>query len=227
MSRSSACRPPAGLDLDAGARRGTLSATREGHAFDGSHAWSQLAVLQFALHFKLETAQPNSTMARTPWLRIAGISLPPLLLTLWLSVPALQPGKQFVQGELRQAEACLIMCAKVAQIEESRLGCRIDLLGAPYDCPARLLRPGPVAATYVTFPSAAGLLGLAPLSGTLVKLESNGQVVYARSVSQLAWAAMYGGWLFHAIYWPIAGLIIWRRPNSKFSKRVTWSEDAQ
>ncbi len=74
------------------------------------------------------------------------------------------------------------------------------------------------------FPSLASAFGLAPLQGTITKLELGGKVVYARTKSQLVWSALYGGWVFHAIYWPIAGFSIWRWPQSRFSKRATWSE---
>ena len=30
---------------------------------------------------------------------------------------------------------------------------------------------------------------------------------------QQVWAELYGGWVFNAIYWPIAGLAIWRWPR--------------
>jgi hypothetical protein len=33
--------------------------------------------------------------------------------------------------------------------------------------------------------------------------------------------------VFHAIYWPIVGFIIWRWPNSRISKRATWQDYAE
>ncbi len=38
---------------------------------------------------------------------------------------------------------------------------------------------------------------------------------------------MTGGWLFHALYWPLAGLLLWRWPSSALARRlwarITWS----
>jgi hypothetical protein len=147
-----------------------------------------------------------------------------VLLSLWLTIPALQPAKQMVTGQLGATKSCLIVCAEVIQVADRRLGCNVDLLGVPYACRAKLLQPGQAVATYVALPSAARLLSLADTDGTLLRLERDGAVIYSRSIAQQAWSALYGGWIFHAIYWPIAGLIIWKWPSSRFSRRVQWKD---
>ena len=163
---------------------------------------------------------------KTPWLRIAGVSTPPLLLALWLSVPLLQPARQTVAGPAESAQACLVFCAQVLKVGPAMLSCRADFLGTPYDCRNKLLQPGAVTAEYAALPSLAALLGLAPTQGTLLRLRRDGEVVFSRSVSQQVWAALYGGWVFNALYWPLAGLVIWRWPQSRMARRITWKDDA-
>jgi hypothetical protein len=158
-------------------------------------------------------------------LRVAVVSAPPLLATLWLSVPAWQPQPVVVSGTLKAGHACLGLCAEVVAVEGLRLACNADLFGVPYDCPARLLAPGPVTASYAPLPSVAGVLGLAPTAGVLTRLEREGQLVHRRSVRQLVWSALYGGWVFNAVYWTLAGLVIWLWPQSRFSRRVTWQDE--
>ena len=159
-------------------------------------------------------------MSKTPWPRIATATLPPLLLSVWLSVPAFQPAKQVATGDLSAAKSCLVFCAEVVHVDQRRLGCNVDFIGVPYGCRSKLIQPGVVTATYTQLPSVARLFGLAVTDGTLVRLERNGEILYSRSIAQQAWDALYGGWVFHAIYWPIAGLIIWRWPAWRFSRRI-------
>lgn len=158
------------------------------------------------------------------WLRILAVSAPPVLVLLSLTLPALQPKTQTITGALVRTQACLVICADVARVGDLVLGCRVDLLGAPYACSPRVLAAGPATVQFATFPTLAGLFGQAPVHGTVTRVERDGQVVYARTVAQLVWSALYGGWLFHAVYWPIAALVIWRWPQSRFSRRATWSE---
>lgn len=161
---------------------------------------------------------------RTPWLRIAGVSLPPVLLALWLTLPAFRPQPVQAEGRLQRAEACLGWCADVIAVGELRLACRVDFLGLPYDCAERLLQPGAVSVSYAPMPSLAGLLGRAPTAGVVTRLERDGELVFRRSITSQVWAALYGGWVFNALYWPIAGLVIWRWPRSRFARRVTWAD---
>lgn len=167
-------------------------------------------------------------MARTPWGRIALVVAPPALVSLWLATPALQPAPLRVSGPLVAAEACLSagmqVCRPVLAVRELRLSCGYDFIGLPVACRERLREAGEVQATYVPLPSAAGLLGRAPVQGTLLRLERGGETVYRRSLQAQVWAAVYGGWLFHAIYWPIAGLVIWRWPGSRWARRAQWQD---
>lgn len=168
------------------------------------------------------------------WVRAMGFWLPPLAVSLWLTFPALQPAAQAVRGPLAATEACLLKlaCGSALKVGDTVLGCQFDLLGAPYDCRRRLLESaaagvaGDVVAEYRALPSLARAVGLAPTAGVLTRLEIGGQVVHRRNVAALVWQGLYGGWLFHAVYWPIVGLILWRWPESRFARRVTWA-DAQ
>lgn len=174
------------------------------------------------------TAESNTAGAAvpvpTPWLRIFMVAAPPALLSLWLSVPLFQPAVQTLSGRLEVARVCLVKCADVIRLGDVHLGCQVDLLGVPYSCRARLLQPGEVTLRYAAMPSVASVLGLAPTAGTLLRLEREGQVVYARSLAQQVWASLAGGWVFHAVYWPIAGLVIGFWPGSRFARRVTWAD---
>jgi len=169
----------------------------------------------------LNEPKPVALEQPVPWLRVAVASLPPLLVSMWLSIPALQPTPQDVRGTAAAAEACLLVCARVVQVGDLKLACTVDLLGVPYDCRGRLAGPGEVTARYATLPSLAGLIGHAPTQGTLLRLEREGRVVYARSVAQHVWSALYGGWVFHAVYWPVVGLIAWRWPASRIGRRFS------
>jgi hypothetical protein len=157
-------------------------------------------------------------------LRIAALAAPPLLMTLWTTVPALQPAPQTITGAVSKAEVCLITCAQVIAVGNEKLACQADFLGAPYSCRDRLLASGDATVKYVKFPSLARAIGLAPTTGVLVRMEREGKTMFAKSVSSHAWGALYGGWVFHAFYWPIVGLIIWKWPNSRVSRRVTWED---
>ncbi len=166
-------------------------------------------------------------MSRVPALRIVAVSLPPVVVALWLSIPALQPNKQFAQGRSAATTTCLVVCAEVLEVSGITLGCNIDFLGVPYSCQRKVLQSGDAIATYVSLPTVAGIFGRAATDGTLLRLESGGAVVYSRSVAQQVWGAMYGGWVFNAVYWSIAGLIIWLWPKSRFSKKATRDERVQ
>jgi hypothetical protein len=166
------------------------------------------------------------------WIRAMGFWLPPLLVSAWLSIPALQPAPQTLRGPLGSTEACLLKlaCGQVLAVGDARIGCQFDLLGAPYDCRRRLreLPAGTEAvATYVPLPSLARLAGVAPTAGVLTRLEAGGEALHRRSVSSLVWQGLYGGWLFHAVYWPLVGLVIWRWPNSRLARRATWADVTQ
>lgn len=154
------------------------------------------------------------------WWRVVLAGCLPMLVSLWLSLPALRPQPVEVRGAVEPIELCLGLCARGLAIGGQRLVCNADLLGVPYDCRDRLLIPGEATARYVVLPSLARMIGLAPATGVLTRLERDGQVLFSRSAQQHVWHAIYGGWVFHALYWPIVGLIIWRWPGSRFSRRV-------
>jgi hypothetical protein len=157
------------------------------------------------------------------WLQVVLLSAPPLLVWAWLLVPSLQPKPQHLAGPIRAAEACLVgWCRPVVSVGSVALSCQSDLLGAPYACPDRLLASGVGTAKYFVHPTVSGLLGLAPTAGVLIELERDGQVVFRRSIRGQVFASMYGGWAFHAIYWPIVGFVIWRWPHSRISRRAQW-----
>jgi hypothetical protein len=166
-------------------------------------------------------AEPRE-LDRGLWLRVVGLSAPPILLWLWLLVPAFQPVPERVAGAIRPTEACLGYCRPVVAVGAMALSCQADLLGLPYACASRLLTPGEGTATYFRMPTLGGLLGLAPTAGVLLELERDGQVVYRRSIRSQVMASIYGGWGFHAVYWPLVGLIIWRWPDSRISRRAQW-----
>jgi hypothetical protein len=90
-----------------------------------------------------------------------------------------------------------------------------------------LTEPGSATITYSPIPSLARLVGLAPTEGVLLRMERNGERVFARSFSSQVWAGLYGGWVFHAVYWPLMGIAIWLWPNAWFSRRATWSDYQQ
>jgi hypothetical protein len=154
------------------------------------------------------------------WWRVVLAGCLPMLVGLWLGIPTLQPKPVEVRGAVEPVALCLGLCAQGLAIGGQRLVCKADLLGVPYDCRERLFVGGEATARYVALPSLARLLGQAPATGVLTRLEHNGQVLFARSARQHVWQAIYGGWVFHAIYWPIVGLIIWRWPGSRISRRV-------
>jgi hypothetical protein len=169
-----------------------------------------------------DTPHDDRPMHRRFALRIVALSAPPLLLWLWLLVPMWQPAPVKVTGPIQQTEACLGLCQPVLSVGPVALSCQADLMGFPYACPPRLLQAGTGSATYFVFPSLGGLLGLAPTAGVLLELERDGQRVFRRSVRAQVFASIYGGWAFHAVYWPVVALIIWRWPNSRVSRRAQW-----
>lgn len=172
-------------------------------------------------------AQPPA--ARVPWLRIAVAGGLPLVVTLALYLPALKPRVQMLEGRADAAEACIgPLCAQVLRVQPAGaaagpgklLACRADLLGVPYDCRAAWLEPGPVRARWAALPSLAGVLGLAPTAGVLVELERDGRRVFRRPVDQQVWQALYGGWVFHALYWPAVALAWWLWPTTGLGRRL-------
>ncbi len=154
------------------------------------------------------------------WLRIAIAGLLPMLVSLWLSIPAFQPLPQIIQGHSTPAEVCLVKCANVLSVQGVLIGCKADLLGVPYSCREQLLAPGDARVTYAKLPSLASLLGFARTSGTLVRLERDGQLIYSRSVTDQVWAAIYGGWVFNTVYWPLVALIGWLWPQSYAARKL-------
>jgi hypothetical protein len=169
-------------------------------------------------------ADTSPSLNRRYALRIAGVVALPVLMTLWTSIPALQPKPIVIAGEIKRGEACLITCAPVIEIGDKKIACKTDLLGVSYDCRKRLTESGAATITYSPIPSLARLVGLAPTDGVLLRMEKNGERVYSRSFSSQVWAGLYSGWVFHAFYWPLMGIVIWLWPNSWFSRRVTWSD---
>jgi hypothetical protein len=81
-------------------------------------------------------------------LRIAAVASPPVALTLWSALPALQPAPQTVTGVVSRAEVCLITCAPVVAIGNERLLCQADFLGAPHPCRERHMTPGEATVRY-------------------------------------------------------------------------------
>jgi hypothetical protein len=157
-------------------------------------------------------------------LRIAAVASPPLLLTLWSAIPALHPEPKTITGNVSRADVCLITCAPVVAIGDQRLLCRADFLGAPHACRERHMVGGEATVRYSSFPSLASFVGLSPTTGVLLRMERGGERTFRKSLSAHAWSALYGGWVFHAVYWPIMGLIIWLWPKSWLSRRVTWED---
>lgn len=154
------------------------------------------------------------------WLRYPVAALLPVAVSLWLSTPSVQPKPKVIEGNVTREHACLIKCADVLGVEGLLIGCKVDLLGVPYTCRDNLLQSGVARVTYAAIPSLASLLGFARTSGTLVRLERDGQVVYSRSVSSQVWSALYGGWVFHAVYWPLVALIVWLWPTSYAARKL-------
>ncbi len=173
-------------------------------------------------------------------LRILVVSAPPALLTLWLALPALHPPPMQLQGQAAAQRACVgPWCAEVLTVAGQPLSCRVDFIGLPGDCwlrrsdrrgpPSTLLDPAlPVTAQVVRLPSLLSAVGLAPTEAVLLRLDQGGERLFRRSLQSHAWMAMYGSWLFHAVYWPLAGLLLWLWPRSGVARRVwarlTWSE---
>jgi hypothetical protein len=154
------------------------------------------------------------------WFRFGIAGLLPILVSLWLSIPTFQPKLQFVQGPATQANVCLIKCADALSVQGILVGCKVDLLGVPYSCRDKILEPGEAQVTYAKLPSLASLLGFARTSGSLVRLERDGQLIYSRSVSSQVWSALYGGWVFNAVYWPLVALIVWLWPESYAARKL-------
>jgi hypothetical protein len=172
--------------------------------------------------------------------RIALVSLPPLLLAMWPLVPALRPAVLEIEGPAAPQRDCVgPFCGERLAVAGRSMACRIDFIGLPDDCrlqapagralPAQALQAGlPVQARFAEVPTLRSLLGLAPRDAVLLRLQQGERVLLRRSLHAQAWAALYGGWLFHAVYWPLVALLMWRRPQSRLSQRlwarITWTE---
>ncbi len=165
-------------------------------------------------------------MAARIWPSIVAVSLPPLMISAWLAVPALRPKPIQVSGLLQRQEVCFLTCASVWAVGSVRLSCKADFVGVPHACPEAAVKPVESQLSYIWVPSIAGLLNLAPTRGVVTRIEQDSRLVFGNSASRQIWQALYGGWVFHAIYWPIAGLVVWRWPHSRFSRRVTWQQGA-
>jgi hypothetical protein len=175
------------------------------------------------------SAPAQAPSHRTPWARIVFMGALPLVVTLWLSVPAFQPQPIELRGAATRSQACLwFWCADVLQVGSTKLACQADLIGVPYSCRSKLLQSGDAVVRYAPLPSLAGWLGLAPTEGLLLRLERDGQLVSSRSLHQQVWQALYGGWVFHMVYWPLVGFLAWRWPRSAWVQRIwqraTWSD---
>ncbi len=181
-------------------------------------------------------------------LRVAAVSALPMLVTLTLMWPALWPAQQRLAGTAKATEACVWRwCGEVVQIEGRPLACRLDLIGLPADCrlrnapdagnrsatpAARLGEAGlPVEATVQPLPSLLSVLGLGATDGLLLRLDHGEQTLFRRSLRQHAWGALYGSGVFHAIYWPLVGLVLALWPGSALSRRlwarITWTKPAR
>lgn len=163
-------------------------------------------------------------MTRTPWLRVLAIALPPLVFALWFLVAFLDLPTTTVKGRVSVTRYCLAGCGEVLQVEGRLLGCEADLSGLSFACRGTPLAEGEVVATFVRLPSLASWLGMSRISGTVLKIDRGADRVYERSVSGIVWDTVKRPSLFHLIYWPLAGLIIWRWPGSRFSRRVMWRD---
>lgn len=155
-------------------------------------------------------------------MRVAVLALPPVLLWLWLLFPGLQPERQRLSGVIASAQVCLGWCEPVVSIGGTPVSCEADFVGLPSACPSALLQPGAGSASFFYMPSLAAVLGLAPTAGVLLELERDGAQVFRRSFRSQVLAGLYASWGFHALYWPLVALVIWRWPRSRFSRRVTW-----
>ena len=158
-------------------------------------------------------------MPHSSELRIAALASLPVAIAVWLSIPAFQPAPQVHQGTAGQATICLGLCSQALAVGNLVLACKADLLGVAYSCNERIVTAGSVEVTYVRLPSLASLLGLSRTDGTLLMLKRDGKTVYSSSISQHVWQSLYGGWVFHAVYWPIAGFVVWLWPHSWFSRK--------
>lgn len=175
---------------------------------------------------------------RLAW-RVLLVSAPPVLLGLFLMLPALWPEAERLRGMATPHTACVgRWCGSVLAIDGRPIDCRIDFIGLPGDCRLRsgagrtpaatALGSGlAVEATVMRVPTLLSLLGRPATEGVLLRLEHDGQRLYSRTLHQHAWGALYGNWLFHAIYWPVVGLVILLWPGSRLHRRLwarlTWT----
>ena len=158
-------------------------------------------------------------MPKLRHLRLVIAAAIPLLVTVWFSVPALQPQARTVEGQARTVAVCPVTCADLLAVDAVILACKHDFSGYPHSCRRRHLVTGTVKVTYVPLPSAASVLGISPSAGVVTKIEKDGEVVFRKSASGHVWAALYGGWVFHAIYWPVVLLAARFWPNSWLARR--------
>lgn len=172
-------------------------------------------------------------------LRIGLVSALPLGVALWPVVPALRPAIVELQGPVAPQRDCVgPVCGERVSIAGRPMACQIALTGLPADCrlwapggrglPSRTLQPGlPATARYAELPTLRSLLGLAPREAVLVRLQQGDRVLHRRSLQSQAWALLYGDWTFHAVYWPLVGLLLWAWPSSRLGQRVwasiTWT----
>jgi hypothetical protein len=141
------------------------------------------------------------------YLRIFVAAAMPFLVGLWLSVTALQPRERIIEGQARTTSVCPVTCADLLTVGTVALACKHDFSGYPHSCRSRQLVNGQVKVTYVPLPSVASALGISPSAGVVTQIEKEGNVVFQKSASSHVWAALYGGWVFHAIYWPTIFLV--------------------
>lgn len=159
-------------------------------------------------------------MARLSKLRLVAVAILPLAISLWLSVPSFQPAEEVVRGQASKASVCLGICSDVLEVGGRKLACKADLFGVSYSCKKKLLQAGEVEATYVKLPSIASSIGMSQIDGTLIMLRRDGETVYSGSTSHHVWKAVYGGWVFNAVYWPLAFLVAWLWPQSWLHRRL-------
>lgn len=152
-------------------------------------------------------------------LRLLMAAALPFFVAIWLSVPALQPQARVVEGQAGTVSICPVTCADLLEIGTLKLACTHDFSGYPHSCHRRDLAEGQARVTYVPLPSVASVLGLSPTAGVITKIEKDDKVVFRKSASDHVWSALYGGWVFHAIYWPVVLLAGWFWPRSWLARR--------
>lgn len=143
----------------------------------------------------------------------------PFSVAVWLSVPALQPQERTIEGQARTVSVCPVTCVDLLEIGNVTLACTHDFSGYPHSCRRRDLVDGQARVTYVPLPSVARIFGLSPTAGVVTGIEKDNEIVFRKSISDHVWSALYGGWVFHAIYWPVVLLVGWLWPRSWLARR--------